>query len=345
MASCRYVECLQARRAALGNSDALTLISLNNLGTLLYELGRLPEAETLLAEAFASRRREHGALAPETLRSLHKLGVCLRAKGDYAQSVSHLTQALAGRRQALGDTHEETLRTMNDLGSAIYDRGFFLGSSKSLRADLDAALSLYREALVTSRKRLGDAHPVTLVSMNNLGNCLHARGLAQAKFIPGRGPNPARLDDLSKAAALLRESLQMSQTVHGPRHVETLISASNLGSAMRSFGADSSDAAISQAAHGLLTEAVEGIADAWEGDLALRPRMRDALRPGLEDVLLGEQDGIHGEILSPDGAYGREGVSNPFEAAGAFLRGLLSVGVPPVPPAAQGSPLYQKHEA
>jgi hypothetical protein len=50
---------------------------------------------------------------------------------------------------------------------------------------LDAALALYREALVTSRKRLGDAHPVTLVSMNNLGNCLHARGLAQAKFIPG----------------------------------------------------------------------------------------------------------------------------------------------------------------
>jgi len=74
--------------------------------------------------------------------------------------------------------------------------------------------------------------------------------------------------------------------------------------------------------------------------------MRDALRPGLEDVLLGEQDGIHGEILSPDGAYGREGVSNPFEAAGAFLRGLMSVGVPPVhapvPPAAQGSPLFHE---
>ena len=161
----------------------------------------------------------------------------------------------------------------------------------------------------------------------------------------GRGPNPARLDDLSKAAALLRESLAMSQTVHGPRHVETLISASNLGSAMRSLGADSSDAAISQAAHGLLTEAVEGIADAWEGDLALRPRMRDALRPGLEDVLLGEQDGIHGEILSPDGAYGREGVSNPFEAAGAFLRGLMSVGVPRCPQRRRAARFFMNDEA
>ena len=85
-------------------------------------------------------------------------------------------------------------------------------------------------------------------------------------------------------------------------------------------------------------QAVEGIADAWEGDLERRPRMRDALRPGLEDVLLPDTPSVPAPGTSSSS-------SNLLDAAGAFLRGLLANGAPEVPPAAAGSPLFKSYEA
>jgi len=313
LAETLYVECLATRRQMLGNSHPTTLISINNLGTLFFERGKMADAETLLAEVLASRRRELGPLAPETLKSLNKLGVLQRAKGDLGQAVTTLGQALEGRRTSLGGAHPDTLRTLNDLGNALYDKGV----ENAKLATLDAAAGLYKEALTACKLTLGERHPLTLTSMNNLGNVLHARGLMQPKFIPGRGPNKKREEEMERGAALLRESLAASTAVHGHRHLETLISASNLGSALRSLGGekaslgDEGGATISDEAAGLITDAVEGIADAWTTDLERRPQMRDALRAGLEDVIVPEP--------KADGANGGGG-GGPF----AFLLGLLA---------------------
>ena len=65
---------------------------------------------------------------------------------------------------------------------------------------------------------------------------MHARGAAMPKFIPGRGPNAKRAAELERSAELLREALQTSRQVLGARHLETLISSSNLGSCLRSLG-------------------------------------------------------------------------------------------------------------
>ena len=140
--------------------------------------------------------------------------------------------------------------------------------------------------------------------------------MLQPKFIPGRGPNKAREQELAEGAALLRQSLEASQAAHGTTHLDSLISASNLGSALRSLGGERADQAVRDEASALIKEAVEGIADAFAGEMERRPRARDALRAGLADVL--EVDGDAGSTAS------HEASASPLDAAGAFVRSLLS---------------------
>ena len=173
----------------------------------------------------------------------------------------------------LGVAHLDTLRTLNDLGSALYDRGLYeADSAQARRQDWNGASTLYKEAVDRCRATVGGHHPLTLQSMNNYGNLLHVRGLAQPKFIPGRGPNKRREEQMRAGAELLRQSLDASRTVHGSDHLETLISTSNLGSALRSLGGESCDGAISEEASGLIRQAVEGIADAWGEHVERRPQ-------------------------------------------------------------------------
>ena len=61
-----------------------------------------------------------------------------------------------------------------------------------------------------SRATLGDRHPDTLASMNNLGGLLHAKG------------------DLAAAEPLLRDALEGRCEVLGDRHPDTITSVNNL---------------------------------------------------------------------------------------------------------------------
>ena len=313
-----YRECLAARRKRLGGSDAATLTSVNNLGTLLFELGRMDEAVQLLGECHASRTRELGALAPLTLASLHKLGLVCRARRDYGEAISCLQKAVDGRRSTLGAAHADTVRSMSALAGSLHDRAVYAPEA-SRKADLDAAMTLYKEALAICRATVGEADPLSLSVMNNLGNLLHARGLMAPKFVPGRGPNAKREADLREGAELLRKSLEQSRAVHGTGHLESLISASNLGSALRSLGAQTADEVASAEADELITGAIEGIADVWASEIERRPQMADALSHGIAEVL--PQDEAPAEAAN---AGGPARMARNFNAPGAFMRGLLS---------------------
>ncbi|EOD12957.1 hypothetical protein EMIHUDRAFT_452118 [Emiliania huxleyi CCMP1516] len=78
--------------------------------------------------------------------------------------------------------------------------------------------ALLREALEASRETLGDNHPDTLTSINNLGMLLEAKG------------------DLDGAEALLREALEARRETLGDRHPRTLTSIYNLGSLLQDKG-------------------------------------------------------------------------------------------------------------
>lgn len=179
------------------------------------------------------------------------------------------------------------------MAGALYDRA--LQSPPELRKlDVSKSLRLYRDALDQCRAELGSSHALTIQTMNNLGNLLHARGLLMPKFVAGRGPNRKRDETLAEAAELLREALEACQRKHGKAHLESLIGASNLGSVLRTLGGDrvarpgytaEELASIEDEASGLIRAAVEGIAEQCrEPPVETQPRARAKLLEGLAEL-------------------------------------------------------------
>ena len=70
---------------------------------------------------------------------------------------------------------------------------------------------MLREALEGRRETLGNRHPSTLISINDLGVLLKAKG------------------DLAAAEPLYREALKGRRETLGSRHPHTLTSINNLG--------------------------------------------------------------------------------------------------------------------
>jgi hypothetical protein len=75
---------------------------------------------------------------------------------------------------------------------------------------LGEAEPLFREALEGSRRTLGDAHPQTLVSINNMAHLLLVRG------------------ELAEAEPLYREALEGLRRAHGDAHPHTLAALRHL---------------------------------------------------------------------------------------------------------------------
>ena len=89
----------------LGDEHPSTLISLNNMGFLLEQQGKLAEAEPYYREALESRRRVLGDTHTRTLYSANNMGVLLRLLGRFAEAERHHREALEGYDRLLGDEH------------------------------------------------------------------------------------------------------------------------------------------------------------------------------------------------------------------------------------------------
>jgi tetratricopeptide (TPR) repeat protein len=84
--------------------------------------------------------------------------------------------------------------------------------------DLEAAESLYREALVCHRATWGDSHPDTMTTMNNLSGLLAAKG------------------DTEGSAQLGKEVLELRRATLGDRDPKTLVSRVNYGTRLLAQG-------------------------------------------------------------------------------------------------------------
>eukprot|EP01046_Picozoa_sp_COSAG06_P044742 COSAG06_NODE_6079_length_3121_cov_22.584712_3_plen_253_part_01 len=103
---------------------------------------------------------------------------------------------------AMGDDPDArgTSKLINELATYFYQLGAY-----------DRAEPLFEEAMAAHRRTLGDEHPRTLDSINNLGALRKAKG------------------DLAGAEALYEESLAAHRRTLGDEHPSTLISINNLG--------------------------------------------------------------------------------------------------------------------
>ena len=198
---------LQTRRSLLGDDHPDTLGSINKMGFLLTEQGKLAEAEPYHREALAGNRRLLGDDHPETLTSIANMGGLLQEQGKLGEAEPFYREALEGRRRVLGDDHPSTLDSIGNMDCLLQAQG-----------KLAEAEPFSREALEGRRRVLGDDHPHTLVSINNLGVLLQAQG----KF--------------AEAEPLYREALDGSRRVLGDDHPDTLTSIIGMGVLLQAQG-------------------------------------------------------------------------------------------------------------
>ena len=132
----------------------------------------------------------------------YRCGQCL---DEYRDPLSIVL--LSARLRAERAKEQTSSFTLDILAQELQDQGKY-----------DEAEPLYREALKVQRETLGDRHPSTLASINNLGTLLKVKG------------------DLAAAELLHREVLEVQRVSLGDRHPNTLISINNLGTLLYTKG-------------------------------------------------------------------------------------------------------------
>ena len=190
------------------DSDTATAASLDHLASLLQDRGSHDAAEPLFRESLALRRRLDGDGGLGVAASLSNVALLLFVKGAYDDAEPLYREALAIQERRLGADHPNTAKTVQNLAQ-----------TQQLRGEGDEAEALYRRALAAKRRTLGDLHPSVTINLNNLGNFL-----ARERGKPDEGE------------VLIREALALDRRLFGERHVNVVAGLNNLGSAQRARG-------------------------------------------------------------------------------------------------------------
>jgi eukaryotic-like serine/threonine-protein kinase len=180
-----------------GKEHPATATALNNVARMLYERGKLDEAETASREALSMNMAlKHPAVAA----SLDNLAEVLLRRGKLAEAETCSRKALAMLEEPFGPEHLEVATSLNNLSGVLQAQG------KSAEVE-----TLRRRALAIFRKCLGDEHPTVATSMHNLAAILEHR------------------DQLAEAEKLYRQTVDLRQKLLGPEHPELASSLNNLG--------------------------------------------------------------------------------------------------------------------
>ncbi len=198
-ASPPQAEALTIRRHLLSANHPDILSSINSMGLLLQDQGKLVEAERYLREALEGRRRVLGDQHRDTLASLDAVGNLLFVQGELAEAETYFRTALDGRRRLQGSDHPDTLTTLNDLGTTAMMQG-----------RLDEAERLFRQALAGRRRVLGSEHLGTLSSLSTMGYLFMTQ------------------DKPAEAERFYSEALAGRRRILGDDHPATLTMSANL---------------------------------------------------------------------------------------------------------------------
>ena len=197
------VEALDIRRSVLGERDERDpdiLISVSEMGDLLYKQGKSVEAMTYYREALDGRRGVLGNQDPMTLESISNMGDVLHQLSRWEEAMPYYAEALKGYRRVYGEEHSNTLAAIGNMGVLLNALG-----------RRDEAIPFYEQALEAKRRTLGNEHPQTLGSIGNMGILL----AQQSRF--------------NEAMPYFLESLELQRRVHGNEHSDTLSALSNMG--------------------------------------------------------------------------------------------------------------------
>lgn len=234
-----------ARARWLDSQPVIQAQMLDLVGRIRTELGAYAQAQPVLEQALATRRRTLGGRHPDVAESLHNLAALAYLTGDHERAASHFRQATTIRRKAFGTAHPETLESLFALatvthegidaesGRALFDEWIAAQSSLPAEASADQADQLealgtlltfsgdstraeplLRRALAIRRSIYGPIHPQVAVSLSDLSLALSRKGEFEA------------------AEQLARESLALRRTIYPEDHREVIAGLADLAATL-----------------------------------------------------------------------------------------------------------------
>jgi serine/threonine protein kinase/tetratricopeptide (TPR) repeat protein len=199
---------LRLHRETLGNDDLLVAQDLHNLASLLHELRKDADSESLIREALGIQRRHGETKNIDYAKGLTNLGALLEDQGKLDEAEALYKESLAIKQTLPGVGEEDIATSLNDLGKLRETRG-----------DYAAAESYYGESLKIRQKLAkGKPDPEVATSLNNLAALLEDQG------------------DLAGAEALHRQALEMRRRLFGNRNYKVASSLSNLAHVFQTEG-------------------------------------------------------------------------------------------------------------
>lgn len=193
-----FAERVHVARQVFGEEHSQVAGALGDYAFGLQHAGRLDEAEQVLRESIAMKRRT--AAEPQSVAiGLNNLGTLLFDRGDIVGAEPLFREALEIWRAELGNDHRYVTRALNNIAAVLKNRG-----------NLDAAEPLYQEALAIRRRTLSENHPDIATSLANLANLMDRRGAHH------------------EAENLHREALRIRRTALGDGHFDVSNSLGNL---------------------------------------------------------------------------------------------------------------------
>jgi tetratricopeptide (TPR) repeat protein len=198
-AEAMYLQALQGYEKVLGAEHTSTLETVNNLGVLYKNQGKVVEAEAMYLRTLQGYEKALGAEHTSTLGVVSNLGLLYGKQGRIVEAEAMCLRALQGNEKALGVEHTSTLRTVGNLGILYADQG-----------KMAEAEAMFLRALQGKEKALGAGHTSTLNTVNNLGTLYKSQGKT------------------AEAEAMYLRALQGYENAVGADHPRTRVIARNL---------------------------------------------------------------------------------------------------------------------
>ena len=174
----RLERALAIYEAEYGPDHRLVSTPLNNLGTILRNLGDLQGALEYHRRALEIDEAEYGPNHPEVATDLNNIGSVLWDLGDVDGARAHVERALAIGEAAYGANHPTVAIRLNNLGDVHEALG-----------DVRGARAYYQRALVLFREFVGEDHAKTVIVRNKLKSLGRKAG---GKRRSGSGGKPRR---------------------------------------------------------------------------------------------------------------------------------------------------------
>jgi tetratricopeptide (TPR) repeat protein len=244
-----FERALRIDESTLGPDHPDVARDVNNIGTVLCDLGDLQGAKTAHERALKIREAAFGPDHPDVASDVSNLGTVLRDLGDLQGAKTAFERALKIDEAAFGPDHPDVARDVNNLGGVLHDLG-----------DLQGAKTAHERALKINEAAFGPDHPDVARDVNNLGGVLRDLGdlqgaktaferalkIHEAAFGPDH-PDVARdvnnigivlrdLGDLQGAKTAHERALKIDEAAFGPDHPDVARDVNNLGGVLRDLG-------------------------------------------------------------------------------------------------------------